>query len=143
MLSKSCEYAIRAVLYLSVHSDEDNKIGIKVIAKELNIPGQFLNKILQKLVKNNLVYSTKGNSGGFYVDLDIRKKPVLSIVEIVDGLEGFQKCSMGLSKCSHKKPCAFHNSFQKHRMEMLGVLKRTNILDMSADIKNGLAFLTN
>lgn len=143
MLSKSCEYAIRAVLYLSIHSDVDNKIGIKVIAKELNIPGQFLNKILQKLVKNNLVYSTKGNTGGFYVDWDIRKKPVLSIVEIVDGLDGFQKCSMGLNKCSHKKPCAFHNNFQKHRMQMLHVLKKTNILDLSADIKNGMAYLTN
>ena len=52
MLSKSCEYAIRAVLYLSIHSDEDKKIGIKIIAEELKIPGQFLNKILQKLVKN-------------------------------------------------------------------------------------------
>ncbi|MBK7181663.1 MAG: Rrf2 family transcriptional regulator [Bacteroidetes bacterium] len=143
MLSKSCEYAIRAVLYLSIHSDEDKKIGIKIIAEELKIPGQFLNKILQKLVKKKIVYSTKGNTGGFYVDWEIRKMPVLKIVEVVDGLDGFQNCSMGLSKCSHKKPCAFHHTFQKHRMEMFNILKETNIDEMSTDIKKGTAFLIN
>ncbi|MBL7890791.1 MAG: Rrf2 family transcriptional regulator [Bacteroidia bacterium] len=143
MLSKSCEYAIRAVLYLSIHSNEHVKVDIRIIATELNIPKQFLNKILQKLARNNLVYSSRGNSGGFYIDSVIQKKPILAIVELIDGLDEFHKCSMGLEKCSHSKPCAFHKAFHKHRIEMLKLMKNTTIIEMSSDVKEGLAFLVN
>ncbi len=139
MLSKSCEYAIRAVLYLSINSTEDNKISIKTIAAELKIPASFLSKILQKLVKYKLIFSSKGNTGGFYVDEQINRQPIIAIVEIIDGLKSFQKCSMGLKQCSHKKPCALHNSFQKSRNEMLNTLKKTSIMEMSFNVTSGFA----
>ena len=141
MLSKSCEYAIRAVLYLSINSTEDNKIGIKTIAEDLKIPASFLSKILQKLVKHKLIHSSKGNTGGFYVEENINRQPIIAIVEIIDGLNSFQKCSMGLKQCSHKKPCVLHNSFQKSRNEMFNTLKKTSIMEMSLNVTNGLTYI--
>lgn len=41
MLSKSGKYAIRAVLYISNHSNKNNKIGSKEIANKLHIPAPF------------------------------------------------------------------------------------------------------
>ena len=65
MLSNACQYAIRSILYLSMHSNESHKVGVKVIADELETPQPFLAKLLQQLAKKNLVSSIKGPHGGF------------------------------------------------------------------------------
>jgi len=38
MLSNSCKYAIRSVIYLALHSNSGNKIGSRTVASKLNIP---------------------------------------------------------------------------------------------------------
>jgi len=68
MLSNTCKYGIRAVIYLALHNAEEKKIGIKEISSELNIPTPFLGKILQMLAKNKMLISTKGPNGGFGLD---------------------------------------------------------------------------
>ena len=67
MFSKACKYAIRAVLYLSVHSSEDQKLGAREIAEAIDVPKPYLAKILQQLSKHKLISSSKGTGGGFYL----------------------------------------------------------------------------
>ena len=67
MLSNTCKYAIRAVIYLAVNDEDGKKIGIKQISKDLDIPTPFLGKILQSLAKQKLLKSTKGPHGGFSI----------------------------------------------------------------------------
>ena len=38
MLSNACKYAIRSVLYLSIHATENEKFGVKLIAEKLETP---------------------------------------------------------------------------------------------------------
>ena len=68
MFSKSCKYALRAVLYLAANTNESKKAGAKVIAETLDVPRPFLSKILQQLSRHQLIASTKGPHGGFYLD---------------------------------------------------------------------------
>jgi DNA-binding IscR family transcriptional regulator len=49
MLSNTCKYAIRALIYLGKNSADGTKIGIKKISNDLGIPTPFLGKILQIL----------------------------------------------------------------------------------------------
>ena len=59
MLSNTCKYGIRAVIYIALSNTDKRRIGIKEISKELDIPTPFLGKILQTLVKDKLLVSTK------------------------------------------------------------------------------------
>jgi Rrf2 family iron-sulfur cluster assembly transcriptional regulator len=68
MFSKSCEYAIRAAIYIAAESSEDSKVGIKDICDHIEAPKHFTAKILQVLTKNKIVSSQKGVNGGFYID---------------------------------------------------------------------------
>ena len=68
MISNTSRYAIRALIYLAVRTKNKEKIGIKKIADELQIPSPFLGKILQTLVKQSILASTKGPNGGFGVN---------------------------------------------------------------------------
>ena len=55
MLSNSCRYGIRAVIYLAGHPENGGKIGIKKISNDLDLPTPFLAKILQQLAKQKIL----------------------------------------------------------------------------------------
>lgn len=59
MFSKACEYAIRATIYIAVQSNQDNRVGLKDISKEIDSPEAFTAKILQQLSKMRLLTQSK------------------------------------------------------------------------------------
>ena len=64
MLSNSSKYAIKAVLYLAVNSSVEKKIMVKDITEPINVPQAYIAKLLQLLVKEKLISSTRGLKGG-------------------------------------------------------------------------------
>ena len=73
MLSNSCRYGIRAVIYLASQPICRYKTGIKQISNDLDLPTPFLAKILQQLAKQKILSSSKGPHGGFSLLKDPRK----------------------------------------------------------------------
>jgi AraC-like DNA-binding protein len=71
MFSKTCEYALRALIYIAQQSKNDSRVGIKDISKSINSPEHFIAKILQDLSRKGFVQSVKGPNGGFYMDQKI------------------------------------------------------------------------
>ena len=131
MLSNTCKYAIRAVIYLAIKEKKDKKIGIKVISKELDLPSPFLGKILQNLKKNKLLNSTKGPNGGFSLARNADEISLLDIVRIVDGLDFFHQCLIGVKICDDdpKKMelCPFHEKLDSLRDKMYEQFKKLSI----------------
>ena len=68
MFSKTCEYALRAMIFIAQKSKAGYKAGIKEIVKEIDAPEHFVAKILQDLVRKGFVQSLKGPTGGFYLE---------------------------------------------------------------------------
>ncbi len=66
MLSKSSEYAIRALVFIQLCNWEKKRPGVGEIAKEIEAPEAYTAKILQTLTKNKLLDSMKGRGGGFF-----------------------------------------------------------------------------
>lgn len=127
VFSKTCEYAIRAVFYIAKCSQQGKKVGFKEIAENINSPEHFLAKILQKLSKEGLIQSSKGPSGGFYLDASNSHRPLADIVIAIEGSEIFTGCGMGLSYCSEENPCPLHNDFKEIRNNLSKMLKTTTI----------------
>ncbi|MGG5507309.1 MULTISPECIES: RrF2 family transcriptional regulator [unclassified Myroides] len=142
IFSKTCEYALRAVLYIAKRSEQGYKSGIKEIAQEVNSPEHFLAKILQKLSREGLIQSTKGPNGGFYLEKEDFNRPLAEIVEAVEGKELFMGCAMGLSYCSETNPCPLHHDFKKIRDNLACVLKTTTIGQFNQGLIDG-AFTLN
>ena len=108
MFSKACKYAIRAVLYLAVHTDVKKKLGAKEVATAIDVPKHFLAKILQQLSRQDLIASIKGPNGGFYLPDEKRNITIAQIIECIDGRDTFSSCVLGLPVCSEEKPCPLH-----------------------------------
>lgn len=108
MLSNACKYAIRSILYLGLQTSNKNKVNVKKVAQELEVPQPFLAKLLQQLTKSKLVSSTKGPKGGFYLSVDDKKNTIWDVIKAIDGSAKFDECFLGLSKCSDENPCPVH-----------------------------------
>ena len=141
ILSRSATYGLRAVLYLSLHSEKGVRFGVKAIAQELNLPESYLGKVLQNLVRKGIVFSAKGPRGGFYIEQDNLERPVIQIVEAIDGLGQFSACGLGLHECSDEKPCPIHNEYGALRDGLFNLLSEKTINDFKKDIEAGKAII--
>ncbi|MET2985159.1 RrF2 family transcriptional regulator [Aureibaculum conchae] len=141
MLSKSSTYAIRAVLFLSANSSEEKKYSPKSIADVINIPAPFLAKTLQQLTKRNIISSTKGRSGGFYLTDVNRGYPLITIVDVIDGLEKFNACSLGLPECGDENPCPVHHLIYPLRKQLIDELSNKSIANFAKEIDQGRTHL--
>ena len=139
--SKSCEYALRATMYLA-KAKVHERVGIKVISKSLNLPPDYLNKVMQLLVKSDLVSSVRGRNGGFYLTQNERNEPLIKIVHAIDGEVIFRKCGLGIDNCSSKKPCPLHNEIKAYRDNIKLALSNNSIGSTLDDIEGGVTFLS-
>lgn len=139
MLSNTCKYGIRAVLYLAMNTRENKKIGIKQISNDLNIPTPFLGKILQSLAKHKILNSTKGPNGGFGLGKEADKISLLDIVLIIDGEDIFNVCLINVTNCrDHEKgkaPCPVHGKFAPIRKSIIELFEKETIGSIIGEMK--------
>lgn len=83
-ISRSTGYALLGVGYIAKHKDKKIILS-QSIAKEYDIPLEYLLKILQQLVRANVLRSKRGPRGGFSLARPAKKITMLEIVEAVDG----------------------------------------------------------
>ncbi len=129
--SKTCEYAIRATLFITRKTKTGGKVGIKEIAAGINSPEHFIAKILQDLRKFGLISSTKGPNGGFYSDERTGSLTLADIVKAIDGERIFSRCGLGLPACSEVNPCPLHDEFKAIRKQMHTTLHQVTIFEFS------------
>jgi len=125
MFSKSCEYGLRAVLFVGDKTSDNKKVSLTDIALGIDSPQAFTAKVLQQLTKNKIVSSVKGPYGGFFIDEECMNTILLSdVVNIFEGRLTYDGCGLGLSKCDSKSPCPLHFQFveiRKNLKKMLNV----------------------
>lgn len=134
MISNKCKYALRAILFLAVESNETKKIRISELSEELKIPAPYLGKILQELVPKSIISSIKGPRGGFYLTEKNQQAPLIKIIEAIDGLAYFEKCGLGLEDCSDSHPCPIHEDFKKSRDHLKTVFTNKTIRELASEI---------
>lgn len=141
MLSLTCKTGIKAVIYLASKFEMGEKAGIKEIAEFIEASEHTVGKMLQSLVKDNVINSAKGPSGGFYLTANQKDQPIINIVEAIDGREVFNQCGLGLSKCSSTHPCPIHNDYKVVRDLFEKMCREKKVSDLCEPVNNGLAYL--
>lgn len=121
IFSKKCEYGLQAILYLSTMG-KNAVLSADEIARKLNIPKEFISKILQSLTDSGIVLSKKGKSGGFALAKDPRRIRLIDIVAAIDGLAIFDSCVLGFPNCNPDNPCPLHEKWGQLRTKAYGML---------------------
>lgn len=141
MFSKSCEYAIRAIIFIAAESKQGKKVSIQEIYEAIEAPEHFTAKILQILSRNRILNSQKGVHGGFYLDKIQGELKLIQVVEAIDGKALFTGCGLGLKQCSEKEPCPIHDQFKTIRNDLKKMLEETTIEDLGKKLRSGKTVL--
>lgn len=119
MLSATCKYGIRAVIFIASRPDPKINTGLRQIADELKIPQPYLAKILQTLSRKKILHSSKGPHGGFSLHVPSGKLTLMDIIEATDGGDFFDSCYVTGERCNFDKPddnlCILHNELRKEK----------------------------
>lgn len=142
MFSKACEYAIRSCIFIATKSIDGERANLKAISKEIDSPEAFTAKILQELVRNEIVQSVKGAQGGFGIDVDrLTSIKLVHIVFAIDGDGIYTTCSLGMKECSEIHPCPVHNQYKIIKNGIKEMLETTDLKQLCSGLKNGVTFL--
>jgi len=135
LLTKTCDYGIRAAQYIAIHEDRQF-VPIREISEKLNISFHFLTKILQILTQNNLMISFKGPNGGVALARPADQIKLKEIIVAIDGSDIFEKCVIGLEECNDEKPCPLHQEWAVIRSQIDDLFGHTSLADMAAKLKS-------
>ncbi len=143
MFSKTCEYGIKAMIFVAQKSKDGSRVGIKEIAKGTAAPEHFIAKIMQELSRKKLVHSIKGPNGGFYMDTSDLQTSLADIVTALDGNGIYSECVLGLKTCNEKKPCPVHDQYRDIKKNLLKMIEENTIGDFNDKLDSGKFFLVN
>lgn len=108
-ISKTSKYALKGVLHL-LKNRKSGFIKIDEVAKEENIPLNYLRKIFQQLITNRIVASRVGPKGGVKLPESKTDISTASIIRIFDGEPDLNECSLfGTNGCPTIKACPIHD----------------------------------
>ena len=105
MISQTVEYALRAVAALA-------KQGAPCTAQKLaeitHVPGPYLSKLMQRLVRTGLVRSQRGLHGGFALTKTANELTIWEVIEAVEPFQRIHECPLGIG--SHGNTlCPLHS----------------------------------
>ena len=136
LLSRGCEYGLRAAIYIAQHQG-DGYVPIRKVSDDLGIPFHFLTKILQQLNGALLVESFRGPTGGVRLAREPGSISLKDIVVALDGDDLFCACVLGLPGCGDEVPCPLHVEWSKERDRLSNLLESTTLAETASQIVAG------
>lgn len=126
MISKTAEYALRAVLFIARQSDQ-GPVRANELAKLLGVPANYLSKILHTLARAGLLTSGRGPRGGFQLAKPPEATVLAEVLEALDPSLLRSDCLLGNPTCTDEEPCAVHHQWKTLRDPICEFFRGTTV----------------
>jgi len=110
LLSQTAEYALRVMTVLALHEPNESVLT-RDLSLESRVPGQYLSKILRRLVLAGLLESRKGRGGGFVLSRPAKAIAFAEVLAAVDAFPRESRCAFGWGPCDASHVCPLHASW--------------------------------
>ncbi len=128
---KTSEYAIRVLVYLANHNQR--RFSVRELHQILNIPYKYLSRLMHQLSDAKFVEVTQGKSGGYQISRNFAEIYLYQIVDVVEGLENYDRCILGFDICSDEQPCSMHKFWVEERERIKKLLYTVSLKDLIKD----------
>jgi len=129
MISQTAEYALRAVVHLAERAEAES-MTVGDIAAALDVPANYLSKIMHQLARAGIVLSARGPYGGFRLAGAPEDLHLADVVGAFDALEEHRRCLLGRAQCSDANPCGAHERWREVRTRMIDFFRETTVADV-------------
>jgi Rrf2 family protein len=129
-ISRKIDYGLRAMIYLASVA-HDTVVPFREIAHQMDVPEDFLAKILKTLVDAGLVRSTRGPHGGYALSRTPAEVSFLDVIEAVEGPVALNVCLDGEDACGHSTSCTMTSVWRLGQERMLDVYRQARLADLA------------
>ena len=129
MISQAVEYSLRAMVMLANAGEE--ALTVQKIAAIGKIPAPYLSKLMQGLLRAELVHSRRGVGGGFKLGRAAKEITVWDIVQAVDPIHRILSCPLEIP--GHIGLCPLHRRLDQAMAMVEDALRKSSLADMLAD----------
>lgn len=132
MISKTAEYALRAVVHLAsvvLENEADASQTLGQIAGHTQVPAGYLSKVLQQLTRAGIVSSQRGLGGGFRLARSPESITVYDVVQPVDPIPRITACPLGLEAHAHGL-CPLHANLDSAAEKVEAAFRATTIAQL-------------
>jgi len=130
-ISRKIEYGLRAMAFLASLQPGERVAGTE-ISRRMDIPSDFLSKILKTLVQKQLIRSSRGATGGYELAKPAKEISFLDVIEAVEGPVVVNVCQGEAHEaCKVSSVCTMYSVWKWGQQKMLEVY-RTVTLDQIA-----------
>jgi Rrf2 family protein len=127
VLNQTAEYALRAVLHLA-ESYPGTPTRVADIADALDVPHNYLSKVLHVLAREGILESSRGPSGGFWLARPPEKLLLAHVISPFDPIE--DRCLLMRRRCSDLTPCIAHHQWKDVALKLRGFFRETSVADI-------------
>lgn len=138
--TKRADYGLMAIHYIASRS-ADEAVSAKHVAEKLNIPGELLAKILQRLAKRKLIASHNGPKGGYVLARPQTEITVGQVLRAIEGPMRIVSC-MTEDNCPQFDRCNLRRPVQKIQDSISYLLDTMTLGELQADPIMPMAQLT-
>ncbi|HEX9885893.1 MAG TPA: Rrf2 family transcriptional regulator [Longimicrobiales bacterium] len=129
ILSRTAVYAVKAVLHLA--EADERPVRVDDIARALNVPRNYLSKILHALARDGVLDSTRGPRGGFALARDAGEILLSDVIDPFDEVSSRSGCLLGRAECTDSNPCAAHARWKDVSSAVRSFFRETTVWDLS------------
>jgi len=128
MLTQTADYALRALVYLA-HDPDDAYHQTRDLARALNIPANYLGKILQLMGHHQIVESQRGMHGGFRLSRLPEQVRLYDVLHALDALPADPVRPL-VTSGGPSELCTLHRRFSAATETYVRFLKETTLADV-------------
>lgn len=128
ILSKTTSYALNILTFMATRDEE--MYPAEHLFKQLNIPRQYLRRLLTDLSKLGFISSNRGRKGGFIFARNLSEINIKQVIDAMEGPEAMATCMLGFTACIVDHPCAMHEKWAETRTKMIETLTNTTFADL-------------
>jgi Rrf2 family protein len=125
---------IHSLAFICAKQNIMESVPAKFIAKELNVSETYLAKVLQPIVKENILSSSRGTKGGYSLQKNSEKIKIIDIFTMLEGKIPDNHCLFNKPVCKVKS-CPFHEISIEFKKIFLEKLSGKTILDLSENFR--------
>ncbi|HRY32151.1 MAG TPA: Rrf2 family transcriptional regulator [Bacteroidales bacterium] len=103
-------------------------VNVLQLAASTGASRHHVAKVMQRLVKDNFLISSRGPNGGFHLKRPAQQITLLQIFESIDGAITIEKCPMDNPICPFTK-CLMGNLIADVTREIIDYLERNTLAD--------------
>lgn len=119
-----------ALLHLAQQGD-DTPVRGSEISEALDIPANYLSKILHQLARAGVLNSVRGPSGGFALAQPTDELNLAELLEPIEAERLDRRCLLGRPRCRDADPCAAHDQWRSLSEHIDRFLEETTLASLS------------